>query len=158
MSWVVDGQRLVLTGEGRQAKGVVTPAVAWEDWTGGLATTDKSAMPPPYGIGTVGARSPGSQGTPRFPLAIQRMDVRVTVLGHVQRGGSPCASDRILATQYGVKAVELIAEKKFGHMVSYRPPAITSVPLEKATRKMKLVDPEGDLVKAAESVGVSFGR
>ncbi len=89
---------------------------------------------------------------------ITGMDVRVTVLGHVQRGGSPCASDRILATQYGVKAVELIAEKKFGHMVSYRPPEITSVPLEKAIRKMKLVDPKGDLVKAAESVGVSFGR
>jgi ATP-dependent phosphofructokinase / diphosphate-dependent phosphofructokinase len=86
------------------------------------------------------------------------MDVRVTVLGHVQRGGSPCAFDRILATRYGVKAVELLAEGKFGHMVSYKPPAITSVPLEKAIAGMKLVDPEGQLVKAAESIGVSFGR
>lgn len=86
------------------------------------------------------------------------MDVRVTVLGHLQRGGSPCAFDRILATRYGVKAVELAAEGKFGQMVSYKPPAITSVPIEKAIRKMKLVDPEGQLVKAAESIGVSFGR
>ena len=86
------------------------------------------------------------------------MEVRVTVLGHVQRGGSPCAFDRILATRYGVKAVELIAEGKFGHMVSYKPPLITSVPLEKAIAKMKLVDPEGQLVKAAEAIGVSFGR
>jgi phosphofructokinase-like protein len=86
------------------------------------------------------------------------MDVRVTVLGHVQRGGSPCAFDRILATRYGVKAVELAAEGKFGHMVSYKPPLITSVPLEKAISKIKLVDPEGQLVKSAESIGVSFGR
>ena len=86
------------------------------------------------------------------------MDVRVTVLGHVQRGGSPCAADRILVTQYGVKAVELVARKRFGHMVSYRPPEITSVPLERAIRKLKLVDPGGDMVRAAESIGVSFGR
>jgi 6-phosphofructokinase 1 len=86
------------------------------------------------------------------------IDVRVTVLGHVQRGGSPCAFDRILATRYGVKAVELISEGKFGHMVSYKPPAITSVPLEKAIKKLKLVDSAGPLVKAAESIGVSLGR
>jgi ATP-dependent phosphofructokinase / diphosphate-dependent phosphofructokinase len=86
------------------------------------------------------------------------MDVRVTVLGHLQRGGSPCAADRILATRYGVKAVELIAGKKFGHMVSYMPPDITSVPLVQAIRKMKFVDPQGEIVLAAESVGVSFGR
>ena len=86
------------------------------------------------------------------------IDVRVTVLGHVQRGGSPCAFDRILATRYGVKAVQLIKEGKFGHMVSYDPPAITSVPLEKAIAKLKLVNPEEPLVKAAEGMGVSFGR
>ncbi|MDH4230697.1 MAG: ATP-dependent 6-phosphofructokinase [Nitrospirota bacterium] len=86
------------------------------------------------------------------------MDVRVTVLGHVQRGGSPCAYDRILSTRYGVKAVELIAEGKFGHMVSYKPPAVTSVPLEKAIEKLKLVDPDGEVVKAAESIGINFGR
>jgi phosphofructokinase-like protein len=86
------------------------------------------------------------------------IDVRVTVLGHVQRGGSPCAFDRILATQYGVKAVQLIKEGKFGHMVSYDPPAITSVPLEEAITRLKLVNPEESLVKAAEGMGVSFGR
>ena len=86
------------------------------------------------------------------------IDVRVTVLGHVQRGGSPCAYDRILSTRYGVKAVELIAEGKFGQMVSYKPPAITSVPLEKAISRLKLVDPEGEVVKAAESIGINFGR
>jgi 6-phosphofructokinase 1 len=85
-------------------------------------------------------------------------ETRVTVLGHLQRGGSPCPYDRLLATRYGAAAVELIAQKKYGEMVSYQPPEISSVPLEKAISALKLVDPEGELVKAAEGVGVSFGR
>jgi tetratricopeptide (TPR) repeat protein len=55
------------------------PAVAWDDWTGGLATADPAAGPAPFGIGTVGARKPGEQGLPRFSLVIQRLDVRVTI-------------------------------------------------------------------------------
>jgi ATP-dependent phosphofructokinase / diphosphate-dependent phosphofructokinase len=85
-------------------------------------------------------------------------ETRVTVLGHLQRGGSPCPFDRLLATRYGAAAVELIAQKKFGEMVSYQPPAITSVPLETAICSLKLVEPEGELVKIAEGMGVSFGR
>ncbi len=57
------------------------------------------------------------------------------------------ASDRLLATRYGAHAVELIAQKKFGVMVSYQPPIITSVPLEKTISNLKLVDPECELVK-----------
>ena len=86
------------------------------------------------------------------------IETRVTVLGHLQRGGSPCPYDRILATRYGAAAVELIAQKKFGEMVSYQPPNITSVPLDKAISCLKLVDPEGELVKITEGMGVSFGR
>jgi len=86
------------------------------------------------------------------------IETRVTVLGHLQRGGSPCSFDRILATRYGAAAVELIAQKKFGEMVSYQPPDITSVLLDKAISSLKLVDPEGELVKIAEGLGVSFGR
>lgn len=85
-------------------------------------------------------------------------ETRITVLGHLQRGGSPCPFDRLLATRYGAHAVELIAQKKFGEMVSYQPPEITSVPLAKAISQLKLVDPEGELVKVAEGIGVSFGR
>jgi len=59
----------------------VAPVLGWDDWTGGLATTDRAAAPAPFGVGTVGARSPGDQGAPRFPLSIQRMDVRVTIDG-----------------------------------------------------------------------------
>ncbi len=85
-------------------------------------------------------------------------ETRVTVLGHLQRGGSPCPFDRLLATRYGAHAVELIAQKKFGQMVSYQPPIITSVPIEEAISKLKLVEPEGELVKIAEGMGISFGR
>ncbi|RYZ04457.1 MAG: AgmX/PglI C-terminal domain-containing protein [Myxococcales bacterium] len=59
----------------------VTPVLGWEDWTGGLATTDRVAAPAPFGVGTVGARRAGEQGSPRFPLSIQRMEVRVRVDG-----------------------------------------------------------------------------
>lgn len=75
-------------------------------------------------------------------------ETRVTVLGHVQRGGSPTAYDRVLGTRYGVKAVELVEERKFGLMVSLRGTNICSVPLGRAMRKLKLVDPE--LVRTAE--------
>lgn len=73
------GERMKLTGKGDQAEAKVEPAIAWSDWTGGLATTDASAQPAPYGVGTVGARRPGMTGSPHFPLAIQRLHVSVTV-------------------------------------------------------------------------------
>ncbi len=75
-------------------------------------------------------------------------ETRVTVLGHIQRGGSPTAFDRLLGTRYGVKAVDLIHERKFGTMVCLRGSRITSVPLGTATRKLKFVDPE--LIRTAE--------
>lgn len=73
------GERLVVTGKGTDAKGTTAPALTWDDWTGGLATTDRAAEPSPYGVGSVGARGAGEQGAPRFPLAIQRLDVKVSV-------------------------------------------------------------------------------
>lgn len=69
-------------------------------------------------------------------------ETRVTVLGHIQRGGSPTAFDRVLGTRFGVKAYELVKEKKFGRMVSLKGTAIVDVPLEKATAKLKTLDPE----------------
>jgi len=86
------------------------------------------------------------------------MDVRVTVLGHLQRGGSPTPFDRLLATRFGVAAVNLIAEGQFGRMVSLRSPHIVSVPLEEAIKGRKMVDPDGEIVRSAEVMGVSFGR
>ncbi len=67
-------------------------------------------------------------------------ETRVTVLGHIQRGGSPTAFDRVLGTRFGVKAVELILEGRFGRMVSLQGNRIADVPLEEGTGKLKTVD------------------
>jgi len=85
------------------------------------------------------------------------LDVRVVVVGHIQRGGSPTEYDRILATRYGEAATHMIAEGKFGKMVALRGTAIVPVDLEEAVGRNKLVYPDGTLVKAARSMGVSFG-
>ncbi|MBO8126617.1 MAG: 6-phosphofructokinase [Firmicutes bacterium] len=85
------------------------------------------------------------------------VETRSLVLGHLQRGGSPSAFDRILATRFGAAAVKLVVEGRFGRMVCLRTPNIDSVDLDEAVREMKRVDPEGDLVYAAKSVGICFG-
>ncbi len=86
------------------------------------------------------------------------MDVRVTVLGHLQRGGSPIPFDRILATRFGVHAVETIAEETFGMMVCLQGSEIRAVPLSEAIRELKLVPADGDLVRTAEALGMTLGR
>ncbi|OGO80750.1 MAG: 6-phosphofructokinase [Clostridiales bacterium GWC2_40_7] len=85
------------------------------------------------------------------------IETRVTVLGHLQRGGRPVPYDRILSTRYGVKAVELVCEGKFGMMVGLQGDSITAVSLEDAVGKLKTVPPDGELVRIAKSVGVGFG-
>lgn len=85
------------------------------------------------------------------------LEIRVTVLGHVQRGGSPIPFDRILATRFGKAAADLIARGDFGKMVALRGGEIVSVPIKDAVSKMKYVDPAGELVATARSLGVSFG-
>lgn len=85
-------------------------------------------------------------------------DIRVTVLGHLQRGGTPLAYDRVLGTAFGVKAFELVKEQKFGNMVVYNHPDITYVPLEKALEKPNFIVPEtSSLVNAAKKIGIVFG-
>jgi phosphofructokinase-like protein len=69
-------------------------------------------------------------------------ETRVTVLGHVQRGGSPTARDRLLATRYGLKAADLVHEGKFGQMAALHGDAIVEVPLAEATAELKTVPPE----------------
>jgi ATP-dependent phosphofructokinase / diphosphate-dependent phosphofructokinase len=84
-------------------------------------------------------------------------EVRNTVLGHVQRGGAPNAFDRELATRYGVKAVELIAEGKFGHVAAIEGGKLVAKPISTAVKKLKLVDPVGELVRAAKGIGIELG-
>ncbi len=86
-----------------------------------------------------------------------KQDIRVTLLGHIQRGGSPIAYDRVLASEFGVKAFEMVLEKRFGEMVAYRHPDITSVSFEEALIKPNLVSPESRLIKTAKGLGIEFG-
>lgn len=88
---------------------------------------------------------------------LTKIETRVTVLGHLQRGGRPSAFDRILSTRYGVAAVELIQDGRFGTMVSLQGSRIGSVSLEEAIGKLKTVPPDGELVQIATSIGIEFG-
>jgi hypothetical protein len=84
-------------------------------------------------------------------------ETRVTVLGHLQRGGSPSAFDRWLATCYGSEAVRLISRGKFGRMVALQGMRFTSVKLEEALAQPKRVDVQGDTVQTARALGIAFG-
>lgn len=86
-----------------------------------------------------------------------KAEIRETVLGHTQRGGTPVAFDRILATLFGVKAYDLVKEGAWGQMVTYRNNDITHVSLKEAISSYNYVNPDGFLVKAARSTGVVFG-
>lgn len=84
-------------------------------------------------------------------------EVRVTVLGHLQRGGSPCAFDRLLGTRFGVRAAEMCSTWKVGEMVALRGLEVVSVPLAAAIDNSKLVRPDGDLINVARRVGIELG-
>lgn len=84
-------------------------------------------------------------------------ETRTCVLGHLQRGGAPTTLDRILGTRFGVHAVELVAEGKFGHMVSYLNYQVLSVPIADAVHRIKLVPPDAQMVQTCRAVGVTFG-
>lgn len=85
------------------------------------------------------------------------LETRFTVLGHLQRGGSPTPFDRILSTKFGTNAIELAIKKQFGRMVALRGSEIKSVRIADAISRQKLVKPEDQAVLAAHAVGVSFG-
>ncbi len=86
------------------------------------------------------------------------MQCRATILGHIQRGGSPTASDRQLATFFGVHATQLIHEGRFDRLTVLKGTEISDIPMEDVIRQYKQVDPEGQMVRYAERMGVCFGR
>jgi ATP-dependent phosphofructokinase / diphosphate-dependent phosphofructokinase len=88
---------------------------------------------------------------------LTRREIRVTVLGHLQRGGSPTSFDRILATRFGAAAVERLARGRTGHMVSLRGEVIADVPIAEAIARLKTVPLDGDLVRTARYMGISLG-
>ncbi len=84
-------------------------------------------------------------------------ETRCVVLGHLQRGGAPTTHDRILATRFGVKTIELIADKRFGTMVSYQNSEILDVPIASAVHRLRVVEQNHELVLTARKLGISFG-
>jgi len=84
-------------------------------------------------------------------------ETRSVVLGHLQRGGAPTSFDRVLATRFGGKAVELAQRGEFGTMVAYAPPDIVALRLEEIVGKTKTVPLDHDLLLTAKALGVSFG-
>ena len=85
------------------------------------------------------------------------MEVRVTVPGHMQRGGSPCPYDRVFASRLGSEAGKLILENEYGFMVGYKNREIVRVPLEDVAGKLKTVPPEATIVQEAKLLGICFG-
>ena len=85
------------------------------------------------------------------------IECRVTVLGHLQRGGSPTAFDRILGTRFGVKAVELVAANDFGKMAALKGLQVEAVTIEEAVGHLRRVEPDNEVIAVARKVGTSFG-
>lgn len=122
---------------------------------------------PKQGTITASAGEKGSEhvrlGGVAYQLSKQLKDagcqaeIRETVLGHVQRGGTPVAFDRILASLFGVKAMELAINGEFGKMVAYKNNSITYVSFEEATRQQNVVKKSSYLVQAAKGLGITFG-
>ena len=84
-------------------------------------------------------------------------EIRVTVPGHMQRGGEPCPYDRVIATSLGAEAAEMIHRKEYGYMVALNNNKIEKIPLADIAGKLKMVDPKSDIIREAKDVGISFG-
>jgi 6-phosphofructokinase 1 len=120
----------------------------------------------PYSIVVVaeGIRNPvkescsSAQSLSKKISELTGLESRETVLGYIQRGGTPSPMDRVLATRYGSAAADMIAEREFGKMVALKDNKIVSVSLADVSGKLKLVDPHNPLVLQAQDMGTSFGN
>ena len=118
---------------------------------GGTETVRSSSVAGEYKLGGIGEQ---------VAAEIARRtgkETRTCVLGHLQRGGTPTTLDRILGTRFGVMAVHLIDEGKFGTMVSYQNYQVLSVPIADAVNKLRYVSPAHQVVQTARAVDVCFG-
>lgn len=84
-------------------------------------------------------------------------EVRVTIPGHTQRGGSPCPYDRVLSSRFGAAAAKMILDKDFGNMIGIKNGEMVRIPLSDVAGKLKMVDPKSSVVKEAKALGISFG-
>jgi 6-phosphofructokinase 1 len=132
---------IIVVAEGAKSKdGEVVVAKIVED------------SPDPIRLGGIGNKLAGD-----IEKIIKENEVRCTVLGHLQRGGTTSTFDRILSTRYGVAAADLIKEGKFGNMVCLKGDVISCETLENVIGANKNVNPDGELVTVARKIGISFG-
>lgn len=115
--------------------------------------------------GTVSSISDAPQRHDGAALQLARLldgrighEVRVTVLGHLQRGGSPSSFDRLLGTRFGVRAAMLCYHDNAGQVVALRGQDVVAVPLEAAVANLKRVPPDGELVRVARAIGIELGE
>ena len=138
----------------REAKGLHSTMVVVAEGAhlpGGDAVTKEKSSSSEHRLGGIGDYVAGKIAE------MTGKETRSCTLGHLQRGGSPTSLDRLLGTRFGVKAVKLIEEGKFGHMVSYQAYHVDSVPIEDAVSACRLVEPGSEVVMTARAVGISFG-
>jgi len=140
----------------RQARGRLFSVVVVAE---GALPCDKAGAPIPHEQRKGRLKRGGGAGA----IAMAQLDgrieheMRLCVLGHLQRGGSPVPFDRLLATRFGVAAVDLVQDDRWGEMVRLRDGSVGGVPIGEATSTYRLVDPNGELVRTAMAVGVELG-
>jgi len=120
---------------------------------GGQLTVSKviASSPEPIRLGGIATRLAEEIET------VTGVEARATVLGHIQRGGTPSAQDRLLSTGFGYTAAQLALGEKWGQMASYRCGEFTSVPLKESIKQLRLVPVDHQLIKSARAIGTSFG-
>jgi len=140
-------------GQRKRSFSIVAVAEGAKPLGGQLAVLQKAEDIPGRGVVRL-----GGAGKVCADLLAEHIEaeIRVTVLGHLQRGGSPTAADRLLATQFGCKVLDLVRDGQWGHMVALRGFDVVAVPLSES-RKERQVDPNGDMVRFARNMGISFG-
>jgi 6-phosphofructokinase 1 len=130
-----------------------------------IVVVSEGARPRGGRVSTEGTRKAGAMlklagAASRVAEGLEKLvdlEVRATVLGHIQRGGSPSCFDRVLGNRFGETAAGLVARGEFGKMVALRGTEIVAVPIEEAVDRPKRVDPQGPMVKTARSLGIVFG-
>ncbi|MDR0798631.1 MAG: 6-phosphofructokinase [Dysgonamonadaceae bacterium] len=135
---------------------ILIPELGYNQQTVNQAILDRVAKDKPYSIVVIAEQLNATE----ISKAIEegtKLETRTTVLGYVQRGGSPSAFDRNLATLLGGHATELIAQGRFGRMVSWKNNAVTSIPLSEVAGKLRAVPEDHNLIIQGRRMGISFG-
>lgn len=142
---------------------ILLPEIPYDEQVIADYLLSRSKVGKPYSIVVVaeGIDKPKKKGAGSFIAQrieeLTGIETRETVLGYIQRGGTPSPMDRVLATRYGGHAADLINQEKYGYMVCLRDDKISEIPLSDVAGKLKLVDPKMNLIKKAKRLGVCFG-